>query len=585
MSRMRSIGLAALTLAAAGALAGQAGAATYCVSDAACVSAGGIDRGSDLQAALTAASSVAGADTVKIGAGSFSAADGFNATDSNAAIAVVGAGRGLTTLTATTAGRIVLDFGASRDATVSDLFVAMPPSGGVGVFVPQHIARVAIAGGTGAATGLWTQNTTVDDVAIDLPLDGSSNTGLYRPNGVLRADGLSVTAHSAINGFGGGDKYKHLRVTSDGTGVSLGSSIGNAMTIDDAQIRMTGSGTGLQFQAIFGTAASLTARFVTIRGDGTRDSIGVDAHGSSAGSIAAVTLEDSIVERFDHALSCSVASSGAARFAVRWSAFDPGDLVQGCSTAIDTRTGNLAIEPTLLPAPNGDLLLPEGSAAIDAGDPALTSPSPATDLAGAARLFDGNGDGTARVDMGAFEWAPPPPVIVIADPPAPPPAPPIRRDVPPTIRTPQQPVVEILHDRAETLRAAARQTARPCQSEKQRPAPRGDLHVCAVRAGRGRRHDRAGGPGPSLRQRRPLPRRPRQRQTLHALGAAHAPAADRQRRGQTLDRLRRAGRRQSTARRRLPRDDRRARRRRGRLAAEKRALHDPLSSAAQIAAT
>lgn len=203
-------------------------------------------------------------------------------------------------------------------------------------------------------------------------------------------------------------------MVSDGTGVSLTSSLGNTMTIDDAQIRMSGAGVGLVFSVQTSASAFLRARFLTVRGDGTANSVGVASQGATVGTLADVTLEDSIVAGFDHALRCDP-GSGQARLAARFSAFDPGDLVQRCAAAIDASTGNVASDPQLVPAANGDLLLAEISPAIDAGDPAQSAPSPATDLAGDARLVDGNRDGTARVDMGAFEYAPrvvePPPGV------------------------------------------------------------------------------------------------------------------------------------------------------------------------------
>jgi hypothetical protein len=53
-----------------------------------------------------------------------------------------------------------------------------------------------------------------------------------------------------------------------------------------------------------------------------------------------------------------------------------------------------------------DYHLPATSVAIDSGDP-LTATLPTEDFDGAPRPVDGNGDGTARRDMGAYEYQPP----------------------------------------------------------------------------------------------------------------------------------------------------------------------------------
>jgi PKD repeat protein len=54
-----------------------------------------------------------------------------------------------------------------------------------------------------------------------------------------------------------------------------------------------------------------------------------------------------------------------------------------------------------------DFRLTAGSAMIDAGDPAaLASDEPVTDLDGLSRLVNGDGDCTARRDLGAFEYQP-----------------------------------------------------------------------------------------------------------------------------------------------------------------------------------
>lgn len=380
-----------------------ASANTYCVSDPGCPSGGTVEP--DLQTALNDANAHAGADTVRIGPGTFSAGAGFNEKNDSSPITIVGAGRGSTTLVATNANARVLDLAQDTNATVSDLAITMPPSGGVGVNVPQHIARVDISGGSGAAYGLRTQNTTVDDVTITLPLT-SSTTGLYRPNGTLTANRLAITAANAIDGFGTSDSYTGLRIVASGIGINLGSK-GSSFTIDDAQIRMTGSGTGLVWTAIFGSGpANLTARFLTIAGDGTPGSVGLASTASSTnGSAANVTVSNSIIQGFAHPLRCDAASGTTATLTMRYSAFSVAGFNGSCAGSIDTTTGNTAANANLLTAANGDLLPPFNSPVIDAGDPAF-APPPALDLAGNPRVVG------ARADMGAFEYQRLPPTAV-----------------------------------------------------------------------------------------------------------------------------------------------------------------------------
>ena len=55
------------------------------------------------------------------------------------------------------------------------------------------------------------------------------------------------------------------------------------------------------------------------------------------------------------------------------------------------------------PTTAGDLRLWTGSPAIDTGDNQYVTPI-ATDLDGKPRIIDGDGDGDATVDMGAYEY-------------------------------------------------------------------------------------------------------------------------------------------------------------------------------------
>ena len=66
-----------------------------------------------------------------------------------------------------------------------------------------------------------------------------------------------------------------------------------------------------------------------------------------------------------------------------------------------------AVDPGFVAAP-GDLGLGDGSPLVDAGDPEpLGDAEPLADADGAVRAMDGNGDGTARRDVGALERRPP----------------------------------------------------------------------------------------------------------------------------------------------------------------------------------
>ena len=64
---------------------------------------------------------------------------------------------------------------------------------------------------------------------------------------------------------------------------------------------------------------------------------------------------------------------------------------------------NIDADPCFVDATGGDLRLSYDSPCIDAGDNSAPG-LPATDLAGNRRLFDGDGDGSAIVDMGAYEF-------------------------------------------------------------------------------------------------------------------------------------------------------------------------------------
>jgi hypothetical protein len=66
--------------------------------------------------------------------------------------------------------------------------------------------------------------------------------------------------------------------------------------------------------------------------------------------------------------------------------------------------GNIDVDPMFVDPDNGDYHLAASSACIDAGDPNFVPQPGEADIDGQMRVWDGNGDGVARVDMGSDEF-------------------------------------------------------------------------------------------------------------------------------------------------------------------------------------
>src|SRR5262245_6154975 len=104
-------------------------------------------------------------------------------------------------------------------------------------------------------------------------------------------------------------------------------------------------------------------------------------------------------------LRCNGMSPPNARFNNVFSAGAPA--YGGACSALGGTNGNIPADPLFIAPTQGDYHLHQISPSIDAGDNQAPS-LPDTDIDGNPRILDGDGNGTATIDMGVYEFLLPP---------------------------------------------------------------------------------------------------------------------------------------------------------------------------------
>jgi hypothetical protein len=81
-----------------------------------------------------------------------------------------------------------------------------------------------------------------------------------------------------------------------------------------------------------------------------------------------------------------------------------GTGLEGTCASQSSENGNISTDPKFVSTKNnGNYHLKAGSPVIDSGDNSAPN-LPLKDLAGKPRIVDGNNDGTATIDIGAYEF-------------------------------------------------------------------------------------------------------------------------------------------------------------------------------------
>lgn len=413
-------------------LAAPAAAATICVPTfhAACPNSGTNVTAASLDAAMATTPNDGVKDTVVIAAGQLTDPDSFVPAGTDD-LEIVGAGREQTILTSSAAANIfVVNLAlGSRTVTMRDLQIRVPASfpDNQGAAVQASGATfervvlesrnagtqsglVAPSGGTfrdgeirGAAGGTWTTAIrpsgsnpiplTVEDSTIRNAANGVAAVASPVPVVVRRAQILGTTAQ-AVSAQSGATATVEQSVIAPQAGTAL------------AAVTNTTGG------------ASVTADHVTILGTAGNSSPALHAETLNVanGGATSITVKNAIVRGYVATIKRVAPASGTigdATIALSYTNI----AVAGQSTGDGAVTQTAVTSADPLFTSTTDLRLLPGSVSIDAADPASAA---ATDLAGAARPVDGDGDGVARADQGAYEYQPPapqPPATTDAPPP------------------------------------------------------------------------------------------------------------------------------------------------------------------------
>jgi hypothetical protein len=298
---------------------------------------------------------------------------------------------------------------------------------------------VAIYGGfAGSETSLaqrnWTTNVTT--LSGDLGVAGDMADNSYHvvyASGVTdsRLDGFTITAGNASAGFGHTSGGGMLCVAASSPTIANcvftanaanygGGGLANhesSPTIVNCVFRqntvaLTGNGGGL-----YNYSGSPTLTNVAFKGNTAVEGGAVyncgKADVSSSPVLRNVTLAGNSAARAGGAIASTTSSHPTLINAILWgnSASSSPEIYDGSdsSTAVSysivagghSGTGNLQADPLLVDAAGGDLHLTDASPAIDTG---TSRDAPTTDLDGRMRPQDGNYDGVAGFDMGAYEY-------------------------------------------------------------------------------------------------------------------------------------------------------------------------------------
>jgi len=284
---------------------------------------------------------------------------------------------------------------ATGPATVADLRVDIATgNGATGLAITNGTVDNVVVAGSGATnvTGVKAAGSQVHDATVEV-IGGTGNTAIESGGGnLLYSDSTWNGGAVGYRLVSGTDNISRVTVRLAQTAISVQ---GGLLNIDDSVIDLGTTGqTGLEARPSGGaTSATVNANHLTVVGGGG-GSRGIAADATGAGTLDAhVNLTNSIVRGPVTSLLQAAIPGNTATFGVGRTDY------QTSVGALTDNGGNLNVDPAFVNAAGGDYHLRATSPVVDkaAGSPA------ALDRDSKGRSFDGDKDGTAVPDMGAYE--------------------------------------------------------------------------------------------------------------------------------------------------------------------------------------
>lgn len=416
------------------ALPATASATTFCVGGP--IEAFSCDDTSHatIQAAITAADAAPGADVVRIPAGFFD--ETITALTPLAAAnqtTIVGDGQGSTILTGAPLGEPAPAPGVA------------PPT--ISLAAGRHLTSLTIDEPNGNRRALALSGATASDLGVshtgagsaitaevsgpqvsELPLlfgtqifrDGPTGRGLVLNGGA--AVGLLIESASGQTPvhLTGGARLVNTGVVATNAALHLVRSSGPGNLIHGAVLIAPRAETqAIDAFKYEGEPSDVTVLDSSIVALDTESFVPAISARASFDGPTAVTARGVAVRGFPSLACASTENAAAASASVTASYVVAGAPLRDAdacplsgpgTAAVTAGEGFVDADPGFIDPAVGNVRLADGSPAIDAGDPGpLPAGVPVTDLYGAPRTADGNGDGVARRDAGASEWQPPAP--------------------------------------------------------------------------------------------------------------------------------------------------------------------------------